>query len=74
MLSHAEMDLEPPTTSQRSGNQRALVTFGLSRISLLKRKIIRAIVRKRARDRDKPMPNKLAMWGTSGFIDYETIC
>src|SRR5438094_9480780 len=48
MLSHSETDLEQPSISQRTGSHRAPLTSGLSRMSRLKRKIIKASVRQDA--------------------------
>src|SRR5713101_260507 len=45
MFSHAETDLEQPSTSQISGTQSAPLTLGFSRMSRLKKKIMKAIVR-----------------------------
>src|SRR5437667_5626559 len=41
MLSHSETDLEQPSISQRTGSQSAPLTSGFSRMSRLKRKIIK---------------------------------
>src|SRR6185369_12151289 len=60
MLSHSVTGLEQPSTSQRTGSQSAPVTLGFSRMSRRKSQIIRASVRKKARDEDRPRPNKLA--------------
>src|SRR5207244_8431657 len=65
MLSHAETDLEQPSTSQRTGSQSAVVTSGFSRMSRRKSHAMTAIVRKRARDDESPSPNKVAIWGST---------
>src|SRR2546430_15685146 len=48
MLSHSETDLEQPSISQGTGSHRTPLTSGLSRMSRLKRKIIKASVRQDA--------------------------
>src|SRR2546426_4814952 len=69
MLSHAETDLEQPSTSQRTGSQSAPLTSGFSRMSRRKSQAMTTIVRKRARDDESPSPNKVAIWGSTRSTD-----
>src|ERR1700730_5414982 len=69
--SHWATDLEPMSSTHRTGSQSALVTLGCSRKSRRKRKTMKATVRNSATDGGRSRPKKLAMWGSTRFTDYE---